>query len=134
MHTPSHNREGILQNPLTNVASTISLSGDLSAAEDVTISGRVDGRITLPDHHLTVEKEAVISAKIVARAVVVSGAVDGNILAGERIHLRSGASVRGHLTTASIVMEDGAIFTGTVDPDRNETAMKVAKYRERQES
>ena len=124
---------GILQtnDTRTTVAATMSLSGDITAAEDVTISGRVDGRISIPDHQLTVEKDAVISAKIVARAVIVSGAIDGNILAGERIHLRPGASVRGHLTTGSIVMDDGAIFTGTVDPDLNESAMRVAKYRER---
>lgn len=121
----------ITNNAHTTVASGIAVSGDITAAEDVTIHGRVEGRITLPDHHLTIARTAVIKAQIVARSVVVSGTVDGNILAGERIHLLPGTSVRGHLTTPSIVLAEGAMFSGTVDPNRTETAMQVARYRER---
>jgi cytoskeletal protein CcmA (bactofilin family) len=115
----------------TTVASGIAVSGDITAAEDVTIYGRIEGRITLPDHHLTIGGTAVIKARIVARTVVVSGTVDGNILAAEWIHLLPRASVRGHLTTPAIVLAEGATFTGTVDPDRSEVAMLVARYRER---
>ena len=115
----------------TTVAPGIAVSGDLTAAEDVTIYGRVEGRMMLPDHHLIIAKTAVVRASIVARSVVVSGTVDGNILADGRIHLLPGASVRGHLTTPSIVLDEGATFTGSVDPDRSETAMHVARYRKR---
>jgi len=116
----------------TMLPSGLSLSGDVTAAEDMTIYGKVDGRVTLPEHDLTVASTAAIKGRIVARSVVVSGHVEGNILAEDRIHLRAGASVRGHLTTSNIVLEDGATFTGTVDPDRNESAMRIARYRERQ--
>lgn len=115
----------------TTVPSGISVSGDFTSDEDVTIHGRVEGRITLPEHHLTIARTAVVKATIVARSVVASGTVDGNIRAGERIQLLPGTSVRGHLTTPSIVVAEGAMFTGTVDPDRSETAMQVARYRER---
>ena len=118
----------------TTVASGTAVLGDITAEEDVTIYGRVEGRITLPDHHLTIARTAVIRARIVARSVVVSGTVEGNILAGERIQLLPGTSVRGHLTTPSILLAEGAMFTGTVDPNRSETAMQVARYRERQGS
>ena len=115
----------------STLASALSVSGELTAAEDVTIYGCLEGRITLPDHDLTIARSAVVKARVVARSVVVSGTFDGNITGGERIHLLAGASVRGHLTTPSIVMTEGAKFTGTVDPDRSETAMQVARYRER---
>jgi len=116
----------------TTIASGISLSGELSAAEDVTIHGRIDGRISVPDHAVTITKSGNVKAtRIVARSVIVSGTVDANILAGERIHLLPGTSVRGHLSAPSIVLVDGAVFNGTVDPDHTETAMHVARYRER---
>ncbi len=116
----------------TNVPSGVAVSGDVTAAEDITIHGRVDGRLTLPDHDITITGAALVTARIVARTVLVSGTVDGTILAGERIHLLAGASVRGHLTTSSLILEDGAHFTGTVDPSRTEAGLRVARYRERQ--
>ena len=116
----------------TSVPSGIAVTGEVTAAEDVTVHGRVDGRLTLPDHDVTITRAASVTARIVARTVLVSGTVDGNILAGERIHLLAGASVRGHLTTSSLILEDGAHFTGTVDPNRTEAGMRVARYRERQ--
>ena len=115
----------------TTVPSGIGVSGEMTAAEDVTIYGRVEGRLTVPEHDVTVTKAALVAARIVARTVLVSGTVDGNILAAERIHLLASASVRGHLTTSSLVLDDGAQFTGTVDPDRTEAGMRVARYRER---
>ncbi len=116
----------------TSVPSGVAVSGDVTAAEDVTIHGRVEGRLTAPDHDITITRAASVKARIVARTVLVSGTVEGNILAGEWIHLLAGASVRGHLTTSSLVLDDGAQFTGTVDPDRTEAGMRVARYRERQ--
>jgi cytoskeletal protein CcmA (bactofilin family) len=115
----------------SSVAAAISVTGELTAAEDVTIYGCVEGRITLPDHDLTIARSAVVKARVVARSVLVSGSFEGNITGAERIHLLAGASVRGHLTTPSIVMTEGATFTGTVDPDRSAVAMQVARYRER---
>ena len=67
------------------------------------------------------------------RAVTISGSVDGNILARERIDLLPSAFVRGHLTTPSFTVQDGARFTGTVDPHKTEAAMQVARYRQRRE-
>jgi cytoskeletal protein CcmA (bactofilin family) len=135
-HRPSEvlDENGIMAIEFQNltVGAGSAVSGDLTAAEDVVIEGRVDGRITLPDHHLTIAAAAFVKAKIVARSVTIRGSVDGAILAGERVQVLAGASVRGHLTTPAILLADGAQFNGTVDPDRTETGMRVARYRERQ--
>jgi cytoskeletal protein CcmA (bactofilin family) len=105
--------------------------GGLEAGQDVIIEGRLDGHITLPDHHLSIAASAVISARIIARSVTISGAVNGNIVARERIDMRAGSFVRGHLTTPAVTLEDGAQFTGSVDPHRTEAALQVARYREK---
>jgi cytoskeletal protein CcmA (bactofilin family) len=108
--------------------------GGIEAGQDMVIDGRVDGHISLPNHHLSIGASAVISARIVARAVTVAGAVNGNILARERVELRASAFVRGHLTTPALTLEDGAQFTGSVDPHRTEAALQVARYRARTQS
>ncbi len=110
----------------------ISIAGDLSADEDLTLSGRFDGQIRIPAHHLSIEASAAVKAKIVARRVTIAGSVDGTIQAAERVEITRGASVRAHVTSKAITLEDGAHFTGTVDPKLNEAGLHVARYRERQ--
>jgi cytoskeletal protein CcmA (bactofilin family) len=44
----------------------------------------------------------------------------------------AGATVRGHVTTPSLMLADGAMFNGTVDPEKTEAAMHVARYRQKQ--
>jgi hypothetical protein len=41
--------------------------------------------------------------------------------------------VRGHITTPSLLLADGATFTGSVDPERTEAAMLVARYRQQRQ-
>jgi cytoskeletal protein CcmA (bactofilin family) len=109
----------------------LAINGDFAAAEDFTVNGRFTGRMNLPDSHLSIEATASVNAKIVARTVTISGTVDGTILATERVRLLPGALVNAHVTTPSLVLMEGAWFSGTVDPERTEAAMKVARYREK---
>lgn len=108
----------------------LSIAGDLTASQDVTITGRFDGQITLPDHHLSIDPAASVTAKIVARVVTINGNLEGTVTASERVEIRAGASVTAHLVTPSLVLQDGARFTGSVDPERTAAAMHVARYRQ----
>ncbi len=108
----------------------ISVTGDLTSDQDLTIDGVYDGQINVNDQHLTIGTSARVSGRIIARAVTVAGTMDGNIIATGSVSLLPSSVVRGHLQTPSIVMLDGAQFDGTVDPSRTEAAMHVAKYRQ----
>jgi cytoskeletal protein CcmA (bactofilin family) len=116
------------------LSSGLAIVGELMATEDVTIEGKFDGQITMPDHHLSIVAGSSVKARIVARAVTVGGSLDGTILARERIVLTSTAIVRAHLTTAKLTLADGARFQGTIDPERTEAAMAVARFREKRSS
>lgn len=109
----------------------LAIVGELLASEDVTIEGKFDGQITMPDHHLSIGAGSSVKGKIVARAVTIGGSLDGTIQARERIELTSTATVRAHITTAKIMLADGARFHGTIDPERTEAAMHVARFREK---
>jgi len=121
--------------PHTSVAKVLpqglSISGDLTASQDITISGRFDGQITLPDHHLSVDPAASVKAKIVARAVTINGNLEGTVTASEGVEIGEGASVSAHLLTPSLILKDGAHFNGSVDPERTAAAMQVARYRQK---
>jgi cytoskeletal protein CcmA (bactofilin family) len=110
----------------------LTVSGDLASDQDLAIDGLFDGQITLPEQHLTISSTARFKGKIVARAVTIAGRVEGTVTATERIRIETRASVHAHLKTPSLVLAEGAQFTGSVDPSRTEAAMLVARYRQKQ--
>ena len=116
----------------TRVGAGLSIVGELHAQEDIEIAGRIDGQVTLPDHHLEVRPGAVVKAKIAATSVSIAGTVDGTVAAADGVVIEATANVRGHLMTPTITLRDGAQFNGTVDPARSEAAVHVAKYRQKQ--
>ncbi len=72
----------------------------------------------MEDRKLTVGASARLTADIVAREVVVYGNVKGNLRARDRIEIKKDGSVIGDLTTARIMIEDGAYFKGSIEIDK----------------
>ncbi|MGB7218257.1 MAG: polymer-forming cytoskeletal protein [Vicinamibacterales bacterium] len=100
---------------VAKLGSSVCVKGELSGAEDLLIDGRVEGRIDLPDHTLTVGPSGHIRADIVAKVVTVFGTVVAAITARDRVEIRRGGSVEGPLVCPSIAIEDGAHFKGRVE-------------------
>jgi len=50
---------------------------------------------------------------------VVYGSVKGNLRAKDRIEIKKDGSVNGDLTTARIMIEDGAYFKGSIEIDKS---------------
>src|ERR1700756_1488569 len=100
------------------LGSNLRIRGDITGTADLEIDGSVEGRIQLDERKLTVGTTAKLTADIIARDVVVYGYVKGNISAKGRIEIRKDGSVIGNLTTAQIMIEDGANFKGSIEIDR----------------
>jgi cytoskeletal protein CcmA (bactofilin family) len=92
-----------------------SVKGEVSASEDLTIDGQVEGRIDLPDHVLTLGPNAMIMADITVRVATIFGTVIGSIAAREKIDLRKGGSLEGQVTCARLVVQDGASLNAKVE-------------------
>lgn len=106
------------------LGSSFHVKGDITGTEDLLIDGAVEGLVELDKWKLTVGPTAKVIADINARDVVVYGFVKGNVHAKGRIEIKKDGSVIGNLTTAQIMIEDGADFKGSIEIDRGET--KVA--------
>src|SRR6266849_7962234 len=100
------------------LGSSFHVKGDITGTEDLVIDGSVEGLIQLDERKLTVGTTAKLTADINARDVVVYGHVKGNVRAKGRIEIRKNGSVIGNLTTAQIMIEDGADFKGSIEIDR----------------
>src|SRR5262245_65768366 len=70
---------------LANIGKSISIKGDVIGDEDTVIEGRVEGRIELKNHHLTVGPNGDVAGEIGAKQVTIVGRVTGNITAAERV-------------------------------------------------
>ena len=99
----------------TCIGETIYVKGQLSATEDIMVAGRVEGEIQLQEHVLTVETTAKLNAEVLAKSVIVGGAVCGDIVAGDSIALQNTASVSGKIAAPRIAISDGADFNGRVE-------------------
>ena len=97
------------------IGRSIVLKGELSANEDLVIEGQFEGTVNLQDHCLTVGPNGKIKAEIQARQVVIYGAVNGNVAAREKIEVRRTGNVTGDLKSASVSIEEGAYFKGSID-------------------
>ena len=100
------------------LGSSLHVKGDIIGTEDLLIDGSVEGLIELDERKLTVGATAKLTADITARDVVVYGYLKGNVCAKGRIEIKKDGSVIGNLTTAQIMIEDGADFKGSIEIDR----------------
>ena len=100
------------------LGATLHVKGEISGNEDLHSDGSVEGLVQLEDRKLTVGASAKLTADVVAREVVVYGSVKGNLRARDRIEIKKDGSVVGDLTTARIMIEDGAYFKGSIEIDR----------------
>ena len=100
------------------LGSSLCVKGDITGTEDLLIDGTVDGSIQLEGRKLTVGKTAKLTADIDARDVLVYGYVKGNVHAKGRVEIKKDGYIIGNLTTAQIMIEDGADFKGTIEIDR----------------
>jgi cytoskeletal protein CcmA (bactofilin family) len=105
---------GDRRDPAT-IGASISIVGDVAGDEDLTILGRVEGKIALPQHVVTVGQSGRVKADIHARVVSVAGEVHGNLVAGEQILIRKTATMLGNLTAPRVGLEDGCCFRGSVE-------------------
>jgi cytoskeletal protein CcmA (bactofilin family) len=108
------------------IGPSISIVGDVTGDEDLTILGRVQGKIDLPQHSVTVGESGRVDADIRAKIVSVAGEVHGNLLAGEQILIRRTATMLGNLTAPRVGLEDGCRFRGTVDMETHPEKSRLA--------
>jgi len=100
------------------LGSSLHVKGEITGNEDLHIDGSVEGLVHLEERRLTIGASAKLTADIIAREVVVYGNVKGNLRARDRIEIKKDGSVVGDLTTARIMIEDGAYFKGSIEIDK----------------
>src|SRR3989475_6578852 len=115
---------GPMHEELASIGKSIVINGELSGSEDLTIEGRVDGKIELRDHVLTVGSNGRIKAQVSAKAIVVLGQVTGNLNATEKVDIKESGSVEGDIVAPRVAIADGSHFKGSIDMQKKEQPEK----------
>jgi cytoskeletal protein CcmA (bactofilin family) len=112
------------------IGPSIIIKGDLSGEEDLVIEGRVEGKVDLKQHNVTVGRSGRVKADIFGKVVTVEGEVDGNVIAQEQAILRQAGAIRGNITAPRVVLEDGSRFKGSIDMESSrEPSLPLAPIR-----
>ena len=96
------------------IGRSLVIKGEISGAESLVVDGRIEGTINITDNRVTNGRNGAVTADINAREVVIMGKVQGNIICGDRLDIRSEGSVTGDVVVQRISVEDGAILKGSV--------------------
>ena len=97
------------------IGKSLRMKGEITGSEDLLIDGEVQGTIVLEDNNLTIGPNGNVQANVKAKSIVVLGHLTGNVRCSERIEIRKTGLLEGDLSTARIVIEDGAVFRGSID-------------------
>ncbi|MEI7437286.1 MAG: polymer-forming cytoskeletal protein [bacterium] len=100
-----------MEEPKTIIADDVEITGNLKCTGGVRLAGRLAGDLVCGGDVL-VEKTSQVKGNLTVNTVTVYGRLAGNIVAKDRIELRSGARVTGDIKGKRLIVEDGVSFVG----------------------
>jgi cytoskeletal protein CcmA (bactofilin family) len=113
---------------MANVGKSITIKGDISGDEDLLVEGKVDGKVDLPEHQLTVGANGVCEASVSAKTVIVTGRIAGDVTGIERVEIQASGVVDGDVKAPRLIVEEGAVLNGSISMTKKDaTGTTTAK-------
>ena len=88
------------------------LDGELSFKDLLRINGHIRGKVQSERGTLIVDDAATVDAQIEVGVAIISGEVNGDVFARERVELGRGAVINGNISTPLLSIKPGATFHG----------------------
>jgi cytoskeletal protein CcmA (bactofilin family) len=96
------------------IAPELTIEGKIEGTGNVRIAGRFKGDINV-NGNLNIEPSAHVTGQVQAKAVVVAGELQGNIVAAERVELHESGVVNGDVKAGSLSVAAGSRMRGQVE-------------------
>jgi cytoskeletal protein CcmA (bactofilin family) len=87
--------------------------GDCETDGTIRIEGMVEGSVRA-GKAVVVGKDGVVSGDIATQDAVISGTVNGTLVAESRLEIQATSRIEGDVRARRLQLEEGAIFNGTV--------------------
>lgn len=107
--------QGNASSSSASIGPSLSIKGELTGNENLTIDGRVEGKIDLPGQEVMIGSHGNVRAEIHARSILVEGKVQGDLYGEESIVIKGSGSVEGNLYSPKVGLDNGCAFKGSVD-------------------
>jgi len=108
------------------LGSDVEIKGNLKFTGELTFDGKIDGEIQT-DGVLNLGDSATVNGNINAQSVIVRGKVNGNIVAKEKIELKTKTELFGDIRAAKLSVEEGVTFVGKTEVNPNKIAPTPAR-------
>ena len=89
------------------------LTGETEFHAMLRVDGHLVGTVTSEAGTLIVGTSGLVDANIAVAAATINGAVNGDIVASEKLHLGRTARVLGNIQSPRLIVEEGAILEGS---------------------
>ena len=95
----------------TIVGNSVKLEGDISLEEDMTIAGKVSGKVST-SKNLIIGETAEVKANIEAENITIAGKVEGDVKAKEKLEITGTGRIKGNIFAKTLSVASGALFSG----------------------
>ena len=93
------------------IDSQVEIVGTVKSAGSLRIDGKLQGDLQCGGD-ATIGKSANIKGNLNVNSVTIAGTVNGNVMAKDRIEMKSSARVMGDIKSKRLAVEDGVTFVG----------------------
>ncbi len=100
------------QNATTVIGPGTHVTGEVKSKGTVRIEGHVSGRVECDDT-IVIHESGSVEADLEANQIVISGNVQGNTFAHERLEVTSSGKIMGDITSPRLSIAEGVMFEGT---------------------
>jgi cytoskeletal protein CcmA (bactofilin family) len=98
------------------IGKAITIRGEIEGSQDLRVDGVVEGQVRL-QARLLVGKGGLVKGEVQASILEIEGRFDGTASCDELALLKPGCDSVGTIASPRVVVEEGALFTGTLDMD-----------------
>jgi len=114
----SNNKNNMAKNPEAEVSRNhishdTSMVGDIKTNGDIRIDGNLSGSITAKGK-VVIGGTGRIEGEVLCQNANVSGEIKGKLQVAELLSLQASAKIQGDIVTGKLVVENGAMWNGTV--------------------
>ncbi len=93
------------------VAKGTRIEGSFRSPENIRMDGTIVGELRC-DKKLVMGEGSIVEGKVFAQDAVIMGAVKGEIVISETLHLQSTAKIEGNVSAKFLIVDEGATFNG----------------------